>query len=51
MKFVSEICAKSDNSDTHLSSLITFIVREILQVSSPYPNTQLYVIGILLPKR
>lgn len=42
MKFVSEFCAKSDNTDTHLSSLITFIVRENLQVPSAYPNTQLY---------
>lgn len=41
MKFVSEFCAKSDNTDTHLSSLITFIVRENLQVPSAYPNTQL----------
>lgn len=42
MKFVSEFCAKSDNTDTHLSSLITFIVRENLKVPSANPNTQLY---------
>lgn len=52
MKFVSEFCAKSDNIDTHLSSLITFIVRENLQVPSAYPkHTVIYVVGILLPKR